>query len=43
MTRWLLNRFGPEANNANVSADDVVKLEALRLGLGVNAGGSEKD
>ena len=40
MTLWLLNRFGPEANIANVSADDVIKLEALRLGLGVNAGGN---
>ncbi len=40
MTRWLLNRFGSEVNIANVSPDDVLKLEALRLKIGVNAGGA---
>ena len=43
MTRWLLDRFGPEANIANVHHDDVFKLEALRLGIGVNAGGESAD
>lgn len=38
ITRWLLHHFGSEANIANVSPDDVLKLEALRLGIGVNAG-----
>jgi phosphosulfolactate synthase len=38
ITRWLLERFGPEVNVANVSPGDVLKLEALRLGIGVNAG-----
>lgn len=39
ITRWLLDRFGSEANIANVSPDNVLKLEALRQGIGVNAGG----
>ncbi len=39
-TCWLLNRFGPETNIANVDPDNVLKLEALRLNIGVNAGGS---
>lgn len=39
MTLWLLDRFGQQANIANVSTDGVLKLEALRLNLGVNAGG----
>ena len=39
MTCWLLDRFGADANIANVSTDDVLKLEALRLKIGVNAGG----
>jgi phosphosulfolactate synthase len=34
----LLERFGPEANVANVDPDNVLKLEALRLNIGVNAG-----
>ena len=38
ITRWLLDRFGAEVNIANVSPGDVLKLEALRLGIGVNAG-----
>jgi len=42
MTRWLINRFGPEVNIANVSPDSVLKLEALRLGIGVNAGGENE-
>ncbi len=41
MTRWLLCRFGHEANIANVNVEDVLKLEALRLKIGVNAGGGE--
>ena len=40
-TRWMLRRFGPEVNIANVSPPDVIKLEALRLRIGVNAGGEE--
>jgi phosphosulfolactate synthase len=39
ITRWLLDRFGADANIANVSPADVLKVEALRLGIGVNAGG----
>jgi phosphosulfolactate synthase len=39
ITRWLLNRFGNETNIANVSPENVLKLEALRQGIGVNAGG----
>jgi phosphosulfolactate synthase len=42
ITRWLLERFGADVNIANVSTDGVLKLEALRTGLGVNAG-SELD
>lgn len=38
MTRWLIDHFGPEVNIANVSPENVLKLEALRLGIGVNAG-----
>ncbi len=38
ITRWLLGRFGAEVNIANVSPDNVLKVEALRLGIGVNAG-----
>jgi phosphosulfolactate synthase len=30
---WLINRFGPDVNLANIPAFDVVGLEALRLGL----------
>jgi phosphosulfolactate synthase len=30
---WLINRFGPGVNLANVAAADVLGLEALRLGL----------
>jgi len=41
MTRWLIDHFGSEVNVANVSPDNVLKLEALRLGIGVNAGGGE--
>jgi phosphosulfolactate synthase (CoM biosynthesis protein A) len=41
MTRWLIDHFGPEVNIANVSPENVLKLEALRLGIGVNAGGGE--
>lgn len=38
-TRWLFAHFGIEVNIANVSPGDVLKVEALRLGIGVNAGG----
>ena len=41
MTRWLIDHFGSEVNIANVSPDNVLKLEALRLGIGVNAGGGK--
>jgi phosphosulfolactate synthase len=41
MTCWLLNRFGTDTNIANVGVDEVLKLEALRLKIGVNAGGEE--
>lgn len=37
--RWLLDRFGPDVNIANVDPDSVLTLEALRLKVGVNAGG----
>jgi phosphosulfolactate synthase len=37
-TCWLLDRFGPETNIANVDPDHVLKLEAQRLGIGTNAG-----
>jgi phosphosulfolactate synthase len=30
---WLINRFGPEVNLANISIDETLGLEALRLGL----------
>ncbi len=30
---WLINRFGPEVNLANVALDETLGLEALRLGL----------
>lgn len=30
---WLLRRFGPEVNLGNVAPDEVLGLEALRLGL----------
>ena len=40
-TRWMLRRFGPDVNIGNVSPPDVIKLEALRLRIGVNAGGEE--
>jgi len=31
----------PQVNIANVSPDDVLKLEALRRKIGVNAGGTD--
>jgi len=40
IAHWLLGRFGPDVNIANVAPDDVLKLEASRLNLGVNAGGT---
>lgn len=40
MTRWLVDRFGADANIANVMPDSVLSLEALRVKIGVNAGGS---
>jgi phosphosulfolactate synthase len=30
---WLINRFGPEVNLANIAPDDVLPLTTLRLGL----------
>ena len=42
ITCWLLDRFGPDANIANVAPDNVLMLEASRLNLGVNAGGTER-
>jgi phosphosulfolactate synthase len=30
---WCINRFGPDVNLGNVALDDVVNVEALRLGL----------
>jgi phosphosulfolactate synthase len=30
---WLINRFGPEVNLANIAIDETLGLEALRLGL----------
>ena len=42
MTCWLVDRFGPDANIANVSPDDVLKVEALRLRIGVNAGKADE-
>ena len=30
---WCINRFGPDVNLGNIALDDVVNLEALRLGL----------
>lgn len=30
---WLINRFGPEVNLANIALNEVLGLEALRLGL----------
>lgn len=30
---WCINRFGPGVNLGNIALDDVVNLEALRLGL----------
>ena len=40
MTVWLLDRFGPEVSIANVSPAEILKVEALRQGIGVNAGGA---
>jgi phosphosulfolactate synthase len=30
---WCINRFGPHVNLGNIALDDIVNLEALRLGL----------
>lgn len=30
---WCINRFGPDVNLGNIALDDVVNVEALRLGL----------
>ncbi len=38
LTRALIDYFGSEVNLGNVAADDVLKLEALRRRIGVNAG-----
>ena len=41
MRRELLNRYGTEVNIGNVNPEQVVIVEALRRGLGANAGGEE--
>jgi len=41
MRRELLKRYGTEVNMGNVSPEEVVIVEALRRGLGANAGGEE--
>ena len=41
MRRELLNRYGTEVNMGNVNPEEVVIVEALRRGLGANAGGEE--
>lgn len=40
MRRALLRRYGSEVNIGNVSPDEVIVVEALRRGLGANAGGA---
>ena len=35
MKKFLIERFGPDANIANVMPDDVFETEALRCGLSV--------
>ena len=39
LRRALLQRYGSEVNIGNVSPDEVIVVEALRRGLGANAGG----
>ena len=39
VTRLLIDQFGPDANIGNVIPDYVMSVEALRLKIGVNAGG----
>jgi phosphosulfolactate synthase (CoM biosynthesis protein A) len=39
LRRELLWRYGTEINMGNVSPDEVIVVEALRRGLGANAGG----
>jgi phosphosulfolactate synthase len=39
LRRELLRRYGSEVNMGNVSPDEVIVVEALRRGLGANAGG----
>ena len=43
VTLWLIDRFGADAGIGNVAPDDVLKLEALRLAIGVNAGSMPQD
>ena len=38
MRRRLIERYGPQVNLGNVAPDELMSLEAFRLGLGVNAG-----
>ena len=35
MKKWLVEEFGPDVNLANVTPNDVMETEALRVGLGV--------
>ena len=34
---WLIHRFGPDVNLANVAAEDMMELETMRRGIGVAA------
>lgn len=40
---WFIRRFGPDVNLANVALEDVVALEALRLGLRADTARIPKD
>jgi len=35
MEVFLVDRFGPEVNIANVQPDEILELETLRTGVGV--------
>lgn len=37
LRRWLIQRFGPEVNLANVPPDEIVAVEAERRGIGISA------
>jgi len=34
---WLIRRFGPDVNLANVPAQDIISVETMRRGIGVAA------